>query len=389
MPPTRDIAVRRRRAALLALAGASAVVGAAMGASAEPQGTNQRAAPVAAAPSAPSAPAAEAPPREAGSAVARLTPTQQAGLLVVLRYAGTSPPAYVTRALRRGWATGAILFRDNVVSPAQVRGVTARLRRAAGTRTPLICVDQEGGAIRILRFAAPESAPPSLGSAGAAAAAGRAAARDLRRAGVTVNLAPVADVVTVPGSVMRGRAFPGGAGAVAGAIRASVRAYRQTGVLPTLKHFPGLGGSRFNTDLRPVTISERPPLAAFAAGIEAGVPLVMLSHAVYPALDPGTLASQSPAIVTGLLRGRLGFRGVAMTDSIEARAVVTGMSVERAAVRSVRAGVDVILTTGRGSHLRVLRALTAEARRDPRFRAALQRSAARVLALRRNLSKQW
>jgi beta-N-acetylhexosaminidase len=109
----------------------------------------------------------------------------------------------------------------------------------------------------------------------------------------------------------------------------------------------------------------------------------MVSHARYPALDRQRIASQSSAIIGNLLRDRMGFRGVVVTDSLEA-AAVRG-SPERAAVRSMRAGADLILTTGAGSHLRVVRVLTAEARRSRKFRARLTVAAARVLALRSSL----
>ena len=112
----------------------------------------------------------------------------------------------------------------------------------------------------------------------------------------------------------------------------------------------------------------------------------MMSHARYPALDPDAIASQSHAIVTGLLREKLGFRGVVMTDSLEAKAVTADAGPEVAAVRSMRAGVDLILTTGPGSHIRVLRALVAEARRDPAFRKRLEQAAGRVTALQSSLA---
>jgi beta-N-acetylhexosaminidase len=90
--------------------------------------------------------------------------------------------------------------------------------------------------------------------------------------------------------------------------------------------------------------------------------------------------------VTGLLRGTLGFRGVAVTDSLEAKAVTVDSGPGPAAVRSVRAGIDLVLTTGRGSYIRVLRALRAEAERDPAFRTRLTEAAGRVIALQRSLA---
>jgi len=148
-----------------------------------------------------------------------------------------------------------------------------------------------------------------------------------------------------------------------------------------------LGGATRNTDDAPVSIGRSAEaldedLAPFRAAIAAGVPLVMVSHARYPALDPERIASQSPAIVVGLLRRRLGYRGAVMTDSMEAAAAVATGSLELTAERSVRAGVDVLLTTGRGSYLRIHRALLALARRSPDFRARVLAAAARVEAVR-------
>ena len=111
----------------------------------------------------------------------------------------------------------------------------------------------------------------------------------------------------------------------------------------------------------------------------------MASHAVYPALDDERIASQSPAVIEDLLRGELGFEGVVMTDSLEAQAVQDVADVEEAAVASAEAGVDLILTTGRGSYIRVYRALLARAREDAEFRERVKASATRVLAAQSSL----
>ena len=113
----------------------------------------------------------------------------------------------------------------------------------------------------------------------------------------------------------------------------------------------------------------------------------MVGHATYPAIDPEHIASQSRAVVDGLLRAELGFRGVVITDSTEAAAVLAVTTPSQAAVRNVRVGIDIVLTTGRGSYIHVYRALLAEARRDPAFRARVRESAARVLALKQALAR--
>ncbi len=377
-------AVHRRRASLAAGALVAFALGAALGARADQ-----------ADPPAPVAmPAAErgvarlaAPAAPQVDAVDRLSLEQQVGKLIVLRFVGTSAPTYVRRVLHRGWASGAILFRDNVSGAGQLRALTSVLRasgRHAGA-TPIVCVDQEGGAIRIVSWAPPASAPAGQRPGPDARAAGAA----LRGLGINVALAPVADVPSVDGAVMASRAFSRDPRRTATAVAAAIAGWRAAGVAPTAKHFPGLGGTTVNTDRGSATIGGGAPtardLAPFRAAIAAGVPIVMSSHAVYPALDGDHIASQSSAVLEGLLRAKLGFTGVVMTDSIEAAAVRATGSTEEVAVRSIRAGDDIVLTTGHGSWIRAYRALLAEARASKSFRVRVRDSAARVLALQQTL----
>ena len=312
-----------------------------------------------------------------------------AGQAIVMRFLGDRAPDYVLEAMRRERTAGVILFGDNATYSAGTKALTGRLRDA--DPDALIATDQEGGTIRILGWARPSRDQYRITRPGEARAAARGAAKALRSHGINVNLAPVADRSN-PGSLMDARAFPGGTGHVARLIKSSVAAYAGSGVAPTAKHFPGLGAAVGNTDSAQVTIDRsaaligRFDLPPFQAAINAGVPAVMLSHALYPALDRSRIASQSHAVVTDLLKERMGFTGVAMTDSLEAEAVTSRMSMETAAVRSIRAGIDLLLTTGQGTHVRALRALTAEARRNPAFRERLTNAVARVAALRRSLA---
>ena len=243
--------------------------------------------------------------------------------------------------------------------------------------------DQEGGAIRIVPWAGPEGTAAAQAAAGTVREGAAAAARTLRQAGIGVVLAPVADVPSSPGAALAGRAYSADPERAAAAVGEAVLGFRDGGVAPTVKHFPGLGAAQANTDDTAVTIPGTPALGPFRAAIAAGVPLVMVAHARYPALDPRRIASQSRRVVQGLLREELGFRGVAITDSIEAAASLATGPVERGAERAVRAGVDLVLTTGAGSALRVYRRLLATARRSPAFARRVRESAARVEALRR------
>jgi beta-N-acetylhexosaminidase len=396
-PPTPAVVRRRRRRAGLVVAALLALlIGLTVGALGDGGGDGPRAAasgPGGVAPGDATTPSAPGALDQARADVASMPLERQVGQLLIVAFDGTRAPGYVLDALHDGRAAGVILFGGNAPSAASVRALTTSLRRAAGSDgpQPIVCLDQEGGAIRTLRFAPSAVGQSAQRTPAAARAAATATARALRRAGVNVVLGPVADVAAgTRGSVMAGRAYPGGAPAVAATVGAATAAYLRAGVLPVAKHFPGLGGATANTDDTTVRVDlTRARLVAdlqpFRAAIAAGTPLVMLGHARYPALDPRRIASQSHAIATGLLRGELGFDGVAMTDSLEAQAVLTSTDgdVGAAAVRSLTAGADLMLMTGPGSFPLVRTALARWARRSPAFHERLLEAAARVLALRR------
>jgi beta-N-acetylhexosaminidase len=380
VPERRALVARRRRNLLLAALGAL-VLGIVVGAVSDGDGGE-----------------AEQAARDSGdqpasgtgggepAPVDRLTLRQQVGQLIVLRFAGTAVPGYVRAALSERRAAGVVLFRDNVAGPEQLRALTEQLRSAGGR--PIVAVDQEGGDIRILPWAPPAAPAPEQAAAGTVRTDAQAAADALRAAGITVSLAPVGDVPSVAGAALGGRAFADEPEAVGEAMAAAVEGWRAGGVAATAKHFPGLGSATVNTDDGPATVTrsraelEATDLPPFEAAIGAGAPLVMVAHALYPALDGDRIASQSPAIVQELLRDRLGFRGVVITDSMEARASIATGDVATVSERAVRAGADIVLLTGRGSYAPVYEHLLELARSSPPFRERVTESAARVLALK-------
>jgi beta-N-acetylhexosaminidase len=374
-------AIRRRRLNALGVAAALAfIAGIALGGAGRDESDRSGADP---------APAA-GPQQVARRVNEGLPLSQQVGKLVVLRFAGTSEPGYVRRVLSQGRAAGAILFRDNLTGEEQAKRLATSLGR--GSKGPaLVMIDQEGGDIRIFPWAPPAASQARQFAAGTVGSDAEAAAKALRASGVNVTLAPVGDVAGVPGAAMAGRAFSTDFSDAAEAMAASVKGWRKGRVAPTAKHFPGLGGATTNTDFGSATIERSAEqirdedLVPFKAAIGAGVPLVMAGHALYPALDPDRIASQSQPIIEGILRGELGFKGVVITDSTEAKAVQQITGVQEAALRNIRAGVDIVLTTGRGSYIQVYRALLAEAKRDPQFRERVRQSAERVVALQQSL----
>jgi beta-N-acetylhexosaminidase len=313
----------------------------------------------------------------------RLTLRQQVGQVTISSMPpGTTRPEYLRRRLRARETAGVILFGANGGDAAQWRRLTRQIREAGHGRA-LIMVDQEGGEIRTVAHAGPAAGQPFQGSPTQVGRTARDSGRTLRAAGVNVNLAPVADVATA-GSVMATRSYAGDEHGVAARTRAAIRGMRAARVAATAKHFPGLGRATVNTDDGPATVTGAVTrdLVPFRAAVAEGVPLVMLSHASYPQLDRSRIASQSRPIVTGLLRDRLGYRGVIVTDSLEAAAVLARSGIATAAERSIRAGADLILMTGSASWNDVYPHLLRVARRDRAFRERIRVSAARVLALK-------
>ena len=330
----------------------------------------------------PAEPERERTERELREAVDRLSLRQQVGQLTISSFPGSRPPPYIRRRLRAGETAGVILFAFNAGPPAQWQRLTGALQRNA-REGALVMVDQEGGDIRTVGWAGPAPGQPLQGTPAAVRRTARAAALQLRTAGVNVNLAPVADVPAGGATVMSARAFAGDATDVANRTRAAIAGMWSARLAATAKHFPGLGRADANTDDGAATST--PDLAPFRAAVRAGTPLVMLSHALYPALDARRIASQSPSVATALLRGRLGFEGVTITDSIEAQAVLDRSGVAVAAERSLHAGADLILMTGSASWNEVYPRLLALARRSASLRERVRRSAARVLELKRRL----
>jgi beta-N-acetylhexosaminidase len=293
-----------------------------------------------------------------------LTRRQLAGQRVIFSFPGLTVPSALLRQISAGQAAGVIFFGENVASEAQIASVIKQLRQAQ-RRSPvasplLLMTDQEGGPVRRLP-GAPALSEKQIGASAdpvaAARSAGTGAGRNLAGAGMNVNLAPVLDVYHAPGDFtdQYQRSYSSSASTAASCGKAFISAQQHAGVAATAKHFPGLGqaGASQNTDAGPVTLHvSLSALRArdevpYPAAIAAGVKLVMASWAVYPALDAARPAGLSSAVIHGELRGRLGFRGVTITDAIEAGALGAFGSYGQRAVLAARAGMDLLLCSAR------------------------------------------
>jgi beta-N-acetylhexosaminidase len=335
----------------------------------------------------------------------QLTLDQAAGQKLMAAFAGYEPSAQILRLLQRQHLGGVTLFRSlNVQSPAQVRELNAALQAAAaasGQPPLLIGADQEGGTLMALAGTTAFPGNMALGAAGDPALArqvGFALGQELAAQGVNVNYAPVCDVNNNPQNPVVGtRSFGEDPAAVAALAAALVTGLQAAGVAATLKHFPGHGDTSGDShhglpvvqhDAARLARIELPP---FAAGIAAGARLVMTAHIALPAINaaadlPATL---SPAILRGILRDRLGFDGVIISDALDMRAIEQGAGLVIDAIAAAAAGVDLLIlnsvvedqeTVAAGLRQAVARGLLA--------REATLASAGRVLDLKRWVSAQ-
>ena len=329
----------------------------------------------------------------APSTAAGLTPAQLAGQRVVYGFPGTSPPAALERRIAAGEAGAVLLLGGNIAGLDGARALAARLQgipRPAGLRAPLlVMVDQEGGLVK-RAGGAPSTSAEEMGRRGPAFSRrqGRRTAANLRDLGFNVDLAPVLDVGRQGGVIEEtDRAFGDTAREVTRSGGAFANGLRRGDVAATAKHFPGMGAAGENTDFavqrirlskrRLRGIDERP----YHRFVDLSGDLVMLSNAIYPAFS-GKPAVFTRSIATGELRGRLGFRGVSITDALGAAAAEDFGGPARVSVAAARSGVDLLLfadwqSAARG-HRALRRKLTAGDVSRDRFIDSVQR----VLELR-------
>jgi beta-N-acetylhexosaminidase len=296
--------------------------------------------------------------------------------------------AFLIADLRVG---GLILFARNVESPEQVRRLIADCQAcAAGAGRPplIVAVDQEGGPVaRLRRPQFPEfPAAPEMRDPAAAEAVARRMGRLLRGLGFNMNMAPVVDVAPLDGdSIMAGRSFgadPGHVGRMGAAVVAGLQA---EGVMAVAKHFPGIGRTTLDShQAQPVMAAtaesiEGFDLPPFAAAFARGAAGVMLSHICYPSLDPHWPASLSPAVARDLLRRRMGFDGLVLTDDLDMGAIKPAVSIDTAARQILAADIDIALICHRSGDIEAAHGhLMAALAGDGRLRSRAEVHAARI-----------
>lgn len=332
------------------------------------------------------------------------SPEERAGQLIMVGVETAGPRLASIDAVSTHHVGNVFIAGQTHAGAEAIRGVVDAMTALVGPDTThgtplLVATDQEGGQVQVLQGSGLSTIPSALEQAAMPAQDLRARAltwgQELADVGVTMNLAPVADLVDVPDPSANApigaweREYGNDPATVLDHATAFAQGMEEAGVIAVYKHFPGLGRVGANTDTASdVTDGTTAPsgdaaVSVFADAIGGGARVVMVSSAVYPLIDDSSPAVFSPAVVTDMLRGDLGFTGVVITDDVSAAAQVQEWDPGQRAVRAVRAGCDIVLASGDPSTaIDMVRALVDQARDDPAFADRIDQSAARVLDLK-------
>ncbi|ALK96192.1 beta-N-acetylhexosaminidase [Massilia sp. WF1] len=277
-----------------------------------------------------------------------------AGQLIMIRLFGTELDAGTAAFIRENAIRGACLFRQNMTDAAQLTRFTDALAEAMGPQA-LLALDQEGGAVVRSLWVPPPPSAMALGAAddtGLAKEVGAAVARAVKAMGFNWNFAPVLDLNNNPRNpVIAERSFGADPVRAAELAMAWMEGSEAEGVACCVKHFPGHGDTHVDSHRDLPTVDkdlaelERFEFAPFRA-CAPHAPAVMTAHIVYPALDPDRPATMSRAILTDLLRGRMGYQGVIITDGMDMHAIAHRYGAGEAAVNALAAGADMVMAIG-------------------------------------------
>ncbi|QCQ17291.1 glycoside hydrolase family 3 N-terminal domain-containing protein [Microbacterium sp. RG1] len=330
-----------------------------------------------------------------------LTLEQRVGQLFMVGTPADAPDPTALAAMADPGVSGLFLRGRSSAGAAATASLVAQftaVEPATGPRT-WIATDQEGGDVQVLSGDGFEPMPTALTSAQRDDATLRADAErwgaQLRAAGVDMNLAPVADIVTSADTArlnqpigVYNRHYGYDEATVADKAGVFAQGMREAGVLPTIKHFPGLGRVTGNTDyaadvVDTVVGADSPDVNVYRTLLDEGPAAVMMATAVYQRIDPSMPAAFSEPVVTGLLRDGLGFDGVVMTDDISATAQVERWAPADRAVLAVDAGVDLLLLSADTSVFpEMYQAVLQRAKTDPAFAEKVDAATGRILELK-------
>jgi len=330
--------------------------------------------------------------------LAGMTVEQRVGQVFMVGTTATGAEAATLSAVRDKFVGGIFLSGRTHAGTAATAAVVAQFTAAASPDRPLeVSTDQEGGQVQVLQGPGFSEMPSGLEQGAMDAASLQASAttwaRELASAGVTMNLAPVVDLIPSAGAAASNPPIGGfdreyafdapGIVEHADAFRAGMTA---GGVTSVIKHFPGLGAVTANTDdtagvTDTTTNAQSDSVGIYRSEIASGADTVMVSSAIYSQLDSAAPAVFSPTVVTGLLRDQLDFEGVIITDDLSGATQVAAWSPADRAILAIEAGCDIVLVSRTPSvAAEMIDAVVAKAYADPAFADLVDAAATRVLA---------
>lgn len=330
---------------------------------------------------------------------ASLSLRDQVGQLLMVAVPSTGVGSGAARAIHDSRAGAVILLGNTTAGRTRVLVVTKEARDAA--RTPkgiktLLAADQEGGMVQRLQGKGFDRIPSAQEQAQESPAALKRDAtrwgQQLKRAGIDANLAPVADVVpkdmqTVNQPIgLLHRGYGSDPTKAAEHVAAFVAGMDEAGIATSVKHFPGLGQVRGNTDfvahvVDDTTTRHDKDLKPFAAGVTAGTDMVMVSSAYYAKIDAKRRAAFSPTVIKGMIRDDLAFDGVVISDDLAA-AAMRDLAPGTRLLRFLKAGGDLAIVGDPSLVASMADAVVAEARKDDALAAEIEAATARVLQLK-------
>lgn len=291
--------------------------------------------------------------------VESMSQTEKLGQMVMIGIQGTKVDDDSLYMLNQYHMGGVILFDRNMENPEQVKQLTSDLQAQSNEKVPLfIGIDEEGG--DVVRMAEKLTPPPSQKEIGATGDIEQAktwaikTAKSLKDMGINVNFAPVADV----GSNDK-RSYSTDTNTVIDFVRAATKGYQQENIIYSLKHFPGIGKGKVDSHIDSSSIDVAKEILMtedilpFKTIIDESDPndyFILVSHLKYPALDEEYPASLSSKIMTDLLRNKLGYKGIIITDDMEMGAVANHNDFRSIGVNAVKAGADIVLVCHEYEH---------------------------------------
>lgn len=345
----------------------------------------------------------EQPPADPQTAclaqASQLSIADQVGQLYMMAIQVGTPVETAMAQLQASRAGAVILLGNHTQGLSEISLYTQHLQTAAPGIPVLVAVDQEGGQVQRLQGPGFDTIPPAseqgLFSDAELRGSWQRWGRELKNAGVSFDLAPVADVVPAdqvgvnqPVGVLQ-RGFGSDPQLVAAKASEVVRGLSDARVASSVKHFPGLGLVNDNTDFAVgydrVSMLTADELAPFQAVIDAGASSVMVSSAIYTQVDPNNPAVFSSEIVTGILRERMGFDGVVISDDLGVAASVASYPIAERGINFLRAGGDMVIVADAGAAQTMVDATVALAEADPAFADQLSAKVARLLVLKSSI----